>query len=320
MLPTLAQIQTASELVYSVIPPSPQYCWPLLCDELGAEVWMKHENHTPIGAFKVRGGLIYFSSLAKSIKAVVTATRGNHGQSVALAAKRYDLAATVVVPFGNSAEKNAAMRSLGATLIEHGDDFQDAREHAARVAEMSGAHMVPSFHPLLVQGVATYALELFRAVSGIGSIYVPIGLGSGICGVVAARNALCPQTKVIGVVSSHARAYALSFAAKQPVESEVTTKLADGMACRMPQPEALDIIWRYVDRIVEVSDSEIAEAMRVIYRCTHNCAEGAGAAPVAAALKERSRLHGQKVALVLSGGNVDMQTFASVLAGQWSAS
>lgn len=194
---------------------------------------MKHENHTPVGAFTVRGGLIYVSSLAKdkNIKAVVAATRGNHGQSVALSAKRYGLSATVVVPFGNSVEKNAAMRALGATLIEHGDDFQDAREHAARIADMSGAHMIPSFHPLLIQGVATYAVELFRAVSDIGSIYVPIGLGSGICGVVAARNALSPQTKIIGVVSSHARAYALSFSTKRPVEFEVTTQLADGMAC-----------------------------------------------------------------------------------------
>jgi threonine dehydratase len=317
MLPSIDEIESTARLVYSAVPPTPQYCWPLLCERLGAEMWLKHENHTPVGAFKVRGGLAYFSDLAKTsgIVEVITATRGNHGQSVALGAKRYGLSATVVVPFGNSVEKNAAMRALGARLIEHGDDFQAAREYAAHLAEKSGAHMVPSFHRLLVQGVATYGAELFRAVHSLDSVYVPIGLGSGICGVVATRNALSPKTKVVGVVSAHARAYSLSFASKRPTESPVTTLLADGMACRTPQHEALEVIWRYVDRVVEVTDKEIAQAMRTIYECTHNCAEGAGAAAIAAVAKERDRIRGLKVAAVLSGCNVDRQTFSTVLAG-----
>lgn len=317
MLPSIDEIESTARLVYSAVPPTPQYCWPLLCERLGAEVWLKHENHTPVGAFKVRGGLVYFSDLAKTngIREVITATRGNHGQSVAFGAKRYGLAATIVVPIGNSIEKNAAMRALGAKLIEHGDDFQAAREHAAHLAEESGSHMVPSFHRLLVQGVATYGAELFRAVHSIDSVYVPIGLGSGICGVVATRNALSRKTKVIGVVSAHARAYSLSFASKRPTESPVTTFLADGMACRIPQPEALEVIWRYVDRVVEVTDAEIAQAMRTIYEYTHNCAEGAGAAAIAAVAKDRDEIQGQRVAAVLSGCNVDGQTFATVLAG-----
>ena len=320
MLPTIEEIESTERLVHAVVPPTPQYCWPLLCERLGAEVWIKHENHTPVGAFKIRGGLVYFSELARNggVKEVVTATRGNHGQSIAFSARRYGLSATVVVPFGNSTEKNAAIRALGANVIEHGEDFQSAREHAANLAQSSGAHMVPSFHPLLVQGVATCGVELFRALRDIDSVYVPIGLGSGICGTVAARNALSPKTKVVGVVSAHARAYSLSFASKHQTESPVTTRLADGMACRTPHPEALEVIWRYMDHIVEVTDHEVAEAMRTLYECTHNCAEGAGAASVAAIAKERNEVKGKKVAAVLSGGNVDSFTFAKVLAGDTS--
>ena len=317
MLPTLSQIESIEPLVYSVVPPTPQYCWPLLCERLGAEVWLKHENHTPVGAFKVRGGLVYFAHFAKGGKGqqVITATRGNHGQSVALSARRYGLSATVVVPIGNSMEKNDAMKALGAKLIEHGEDFQAAREYATALAEDSGAQMVPSFHPLLVQGIATYGVELFRAVRDLDSVYVPIGLGSGICGTIAARNALSPQTKVIGVVSAEARAYSLSFTSHRAIESPVSTWLADGMAGRTPEPEALETIWRNVDRIVEVTDEEIAEAMRAIYECTHNAAEGAGAAAVAAVTEERSAVRGRKVAAVLSGGNVDRSVFSRVLSG-----
>lgn len=316
MLPTLSQIESTAELVYSVLTATPQYCWPLLSERLGAEVWIKHENHTPVGAFKVRGGLVYFADLVQHCKGreVVTATRGNHGQSVALCAKRYGLAATIVVPIGNSVEKNRAMRALGAKLIEHGEDFQAARQFATNLAEISAAQMVPSFHPLLVQGVATYGVELFSAVQHLDQIYVPIGLGSGICGTVAARNALSPETKVIGVVSAEARAYSLSFGSRQAIESPATTWLADGMACRTPEPAALEVIWKYVDRIVEVTDDEIAEAMRTLYECTHNSAEGAGAAAIAAAAKERSKVNGRRIAAVLSGGNVDRSTFARVLA------
>ena len=316
-LPTLEEIESAAHVVYAGMPATPQYRWPLLCEEAGTEVWLKHENHTPVGAFKVRGGLAYFAGLAASgsCAAVVTATRGNHGQSVARCAARHGMAATVVVPHGNSVEKNAAMRALGATVVEHGGDFQEAREFAGQLAARQGLHYVPSFHRTLVAGVATAGLELFRAVPGIDTIYVPIGLGSGICGAVAARDALGLAVKVVGVVSAHARAYAASFGARRPIESPVTTALADGLACRTPEPEALEIICRSVDRIVEVTDAEIAESIRVLFQCTHNCAEGAGAAAYAAIRKEKSQLAGRKVAAMLTGANIDRGIFAAALAG-----
>jgi len=312
-LPTLSEIQAAAQIVYRAMPPTPQYRWPLLCEHVGTEVWLKHENHTPVGAFKLRGGLVYFSRLEKK-KGVIAATRGNHGQSVALCARQYGMAATIVVPHGNSVEKNAAMRAFGAELIEHGEDFQAARLHAESLAEEKGLLMVPSFHPLLVTGVASASLELFRAVEGIDTLYVPIGLGSGICAAVAVRNALGASTEIVGVVSAQAPAYAHSFRAKKAVDAEVTTQLADGMACRTPEPEALDVLWQNVDRIVEVTDDELAQAIAILFQCTHNCAEGAGAAPFAAIRKERARLAGRKVAGVLSGGNIDREVFASVLA------
>jgi len=313
---TLPEIEAAARVVHGVMAPTPQYCWPLLCERLGAEVWVKHENHTPIGAFKLRGGLVYFEHLGRSANAipgVISATRGNHGQSVGFAARRYRLPATIVVPHGNSASKNAAMRALGVELIERGDDFQSAREHAEALARERRLHMVPSFHPLLVAGVATYSLELLRAVPAIEIAYVPIGLGSGICGMVAARDALALPTEVVGVVSSGAPAYARSFAARAPLEHPASTQLGDGMACRVPEAGALEIIWRGVDRIVEVSDAELAAAMRALFECTHNVAEGAGAAAFAAAQKERARIAGRKVAVVLSGGNVDRDVFSNVL-------
>jgi threonine dehydratase len=312
-LPTLSEIETAAQIVYRAMPPTPQYRWPLLCEHVGTEVWLKHENHTPVGAFKLRGGLVYFSQLEKK-QGVIAATRGNHGQSVALCARQYGMAATIVVPHGNSVEKNAAMRAFGAELIEHGQDFQAARLHAESLAEEKGLFMVPSFHPVLVAGVASASLELFRAVEGIDTLYVPIGLGSGICAAVAVRNALGLSTEIVGVVSAQAPAYAHSFRAKKAVDAEVTTQLADGMACRTPEPQALDVLWRNVDRIVEVTDDELAQAIAILFQCTHNCAEGAGAAPFAAIRKERARLAGRKLAGVLSGGNIDREVFASVLA------
>ena len=314
-LPTLAEIETAAQTVYRAMPPTPQYRWPLLSEHVGTEVWLKHENHTPVGAFKLRGGLIYFSQLQKQKpNGVIAATRGNHGQSVAFCARQYGIGATIVVPHGNSVEKNAAMRSLGATLIEHGHDFQAALEHAQSLAGDRGLHMVPSFNPLLVAGVASASLELFRAVPDLGTLYVPIGLGSGICAAVAVRNALGLSTEIVGVVSAHAPAYSNSFRLKKVLEAEVTTRLADGMAVRTPSPEALELILKHVERIVEVTDDEIAQAIAILFQCTHNCAEGAGAAPFAAIRKERARLKGRKVAAVLSGGNIDREVFASVLA------
>lgn len=245
---------------------------------------------------------------------MVSATRGNHGQSIALAAARHGMRAVVVVPHGNSVEKNAAMRAWGATLVEHGEDFQAAREHAAALAQAQGLTVVPSFHPLLVQGVATYALELLRALAALDVVYVPIGMGSGICGLIAAREALGLRTQIVGVVSAHAPAYALSFRQRALVTHPTTTRLGDGMACSTPDPQALEWIWRHAERVVEVGDDELAAAMRLLFRATHNVAEGAGAAALAAALQERGRLQGRRVAVVLSGGNVDSDVFAGVLA------
>jgi threonine dehydratase len=316
---TLSQIESAAGIVYQVLPPTPQYRWPLLCERVGTDVWVKHENHTPIGAFKIRGGLIYFNLLAQEgdgTKGVISATRGNHGQSVGLAARRYGIPATVVVPFGNSREKNDAMRALGVELIEHGEDFQAAREYAAALAQKRDLHMVPSFHPLLVQGVATYALELLRHVHDLDVVYVPIGLGSGICGMVAARNALGLSTRVVGVVSKHAPAYALSFERRVAVEHSVTTQLADGVAVRTPDPEALEVIWQGVERVVAVGDDEVAAAMRALFHDTHNVAEGAGALSLAAALQERELLSGKRTAVVVTGGNVDREVFTKVLMDQ----
>lgn len=316
MQPTLKEIEQAAAIVYAAMPPTPQYCWPLLCQHLGTEIWVKHENHTPVGAFKIRGGLVYFAHLAQSGRmpaGVISATRGNHGQSLGFAARRYGVPALVVVPHGNSVEKNAAMRALGVELIEHGEDFQAAREHALALAQARSLHMMPSFHPHLVAGVATYSLELLRAVRDIDVVYVPIGLGSGICGMIAARDALGLKTAIVGVVSAHAPAYADSFAARRLIEAPAMTRIADGMACRVPEPGALDLIWQGVERIVQVTDAEIAAAMRLMFECTHNVSEGAGAAPLAAAIQERERLAGQRVAVVASGGNVDREMFAAIL-------
>ncbi len=314
----LEEIESAARVVANTVRPTPQYCWPMLSERLGTEVWVKHENHTPVGAFKIRGGLVYFDrlSLAGRLPAgVISATRGNHGQSVAFAARRYGIPATIVVPKGNSVEKNAAMGALGAELIEYGEDFQASREYAVQLAAERDLHMVTSFHPLLVTGVATYSLELLRAVADLDTVYVPIGLGSGICGMLAARDALGLRTEVVGVVSTHAQAYAESFRQHKAVECPVSTKLGDGMACRTPEPGALEMIWQGVDRIVSVSDAELASAMRLLFECTHNVCEGAGAAATAAAMQERSRLAGRRVAVVATGGNVDRDVFATVLQG-----
>lgn len=315
---SLEDINAAARIVYAEMPPTPQYCWPLLCQELGTEVWVKHENHTPVGAFKLRGGLVYFERLARSGElpgGVVSATRGNHGQSIGYAARHYGIGATIVVPHGNSAEKNAAMRALGVRLIEQGDDFQASLEHARELAANESLHFVSSFHPSLVTGVATYSLELLQAVRDIDVVYVPIGLGSGICGMLAARDALGLATEVVGVTSSHARAYAESFSAGEPREAPVSTQLADGMACRVAEPAALRIILEGVDHIVEVSDAEVAAAMRLLFEATHNVCEGAGAAALAAAMQERARLAGRRTAVVASGGNVDRAVFRAVLEG-----
>lgn len=314
--PSLDALEAAAALVYQSMPPTPQYRWPLLEARVGATVWVKHENHTPTGAFKVRGGLVYLEELCRTgakPDGVISATRGNHGQSVGFAARRYGIPAAVVVPFGNSVEKNAAMRSLRVEVIEQGHDFQAAAEVADEIAIERGWHRFPSFHPLLVRGVGTYALELFRAVPDLDTVYVPVGLGSGICGVIAARDALALGTRVVAVVSASAPSFALSYEQGRIVSHDVTTRIADGMACRTPVEAALAIVRRGAERVVRVSDDEVESAMRALFADTHNTAEGGGAAALAALLQEKAKMRGRKVAVVLSGGNVDSSLFSAVL-------
>jgi threonine dehydratase len=318
-LPDLADIEDAARIVHAAMPPTPQYRWPLLDEALGTAAWVKHENHAPTGAFKVRGGLVYMERLlrrAPGLAGVIAATRGNHGQSVASAARRHGVAATIVVPHGNSSEKNAAMRALGARLVEHGGEFQESREHALALAAREGLHMVPSYHPDLVAGVATGWMEFFRACPDLDLVLVPIGQGSGFCGAAAARAALGLSMRLVGVVSSAAPAYRLSFQARAALAAPVTTVVADGLACRVPDPDSLAVVLEQADDVLAVSDAEVAAAMRMLYRCTHNVAEGAGAAALAAALqlREGGRLGGRRIGLPLTGGNVDAALFAPLLA------
>jgi threonine dehydratase len=315
---TLTELEDVIPLVRSSVPPTPQYAWPLLKAQTGVEVVVKHENHTPIGAFKVRGGIVYFDRLKRErpqVQGIVTATRGNHGQSLAFAGSRANIAVTIVVPHGNSIEKNVAMRAFGAELIEHGRDFDEAKEAAIRIASERGLDYAPSFHRDLVIGVSTYAHELFSAIDDLDTVYVPIGLGSGICGLIGTRNALGLRTKIVGVVSEAANTYLRSFAAGHIVATNSALTFADGMAVRVPDATALEVIRKGAERIIEVTDDEIAEAIRSIYSATHNCSEGAGAAAVAALMKERAQLQGRRAAVILTGQNIDRAWMQIVLAG-----
>lgn len=318
-LPILDEVRAAGDLVYGLMLPTPQYRWPLLSERLGAETWVKHENHTPISAFKARTAIVYAEQLLKrepATRGLIAATRGNHGQSVALAAQRKNLECVIVVPHGNSVSKNAAMRAQGAKLIEHGEDFQSSLEHARKLAADLEYHLVPPYHRDIVLGIATYWLELFTAVQGIDVAYVPIGMGSGICSAAAVRNALGLKTKLVGVVSDQAPTYALSLEQRKIVEAPATTKLADGLACRLGNEEALEVMLENIDHIVRVTDEEVAAAMRAMFTDTHNVVEGAGAASLAGATKESPALKGQRVALIATGGNVDQDVFAQVLSGK----
>ena len=330
-LPTLAEIHEAQAIVYRSMAPTPQYSWPLLNRRLsggesssdssgtGTEAWIKHENHTPAGAFKLRSALVYASWLKETqpqLQGVVAATRGNFGQGVAMAARLLGPRAVIVVPHGNSVAKNRAILAQGAELIEKGQDFQEALEYARLLAAERGLHTFESFHERLVMGTATYALELFEEAPALDVVYVPIGLGSSICGVSAAKNALGLSTEIVGVVAAESPSYVLSFKQGKVVEAPSRTKLADGLACRVPNAEAVAVIAENVARIVEVTEGEIAEAMRVYFDDTHNVAEGAGAAALAAALKERGTLQGKRVGIILSGGNVDREIFEAVLSEQ----
>jgi threonine dehydratase len=317
-LPGLQDIERAARVVYREFQATPQYRWGLSSQRLGTDCWIKHENHTPVGAFKIRGGLTYFDALKRRGELpaqVISATRGNHGQSIGWAARSHGVPCTIVVPHGNSLEKNAAMRALGVTLIAHGSDFQESREFAIRLAAERGAHMVPSYHADLLLGVATYWWEFMQAVPQLDVVYVPIGQGSGACAAIAAKLALKRSLRIVGVVSAHATTYADSLAAGRVVEAPVSTQLADGMACRIADQQALDIIAPHIDHIVQVTDDEVAEAMRALLADTHNVAEGAGAASFAGAMQERGLLAGQVVGTTLCGGNVDSGVLAGVLGG-----
>jgi threonine dehydratase len=315
---TLAELERVMPIVRASVPPTPQYPWPLLQARTGVDVIVKHENHTPIGAFKVRGGLVYLDRVKRErpqLRGIVTATRGNHGQSLAFAGLRAGVSVAIVVPHGNSTEKNAAMRALGAELIEHGRDFDEAKEQAIKIAADRGVEYAPSFHRDFVIGVATYAYELLTSVEGLDTVYVPIGLGSGICGLMGTRDLLRLRTRIVGVVADGANAYRLSVAAGHAVATNSALTFADGMAVRVPDASALELIRRGAERIVEVSEDEMAEAIRILFTDTHNCAEGAGAASLAALMKERDRFQGRRVAVVLTGQNIDRSWMATVLHG-----
>src|SRR6266700_1909138 len=316
---TLDELEAAIPIVGSLVPPTPAYAWPLLAERAGTEVIVKHENHTPTGSFKARGALTYVDALRRAGRmptGLVTATRGNHGQSVAIAATRNNIPAILVVPEGNSREKNAAMEALGGQLLIAGKDFDDSRGRAAEIQSERGYHFVPSFHREIVRGVATYAHELFKTSLDLDVVYVSIGIGSGICGLITVRALLGLKTEIVGVVAANAPAFALSLEAGHPVRTNTARTFADGLACRDPQPEAFEIIAAGATRIVRVSEEEIADAIRVYYSATHNLAEGAGAAPLAALLKEKHRCAGKRVGLILSGGNIDMPVFAQILRGE----
>jgi threonine dehydratase len=319
---TLDELAAATATVRTYVPPTPAYAWPLLAERVGATVVVKHENHTPTGSFKARGGLVYVDALCRAdrrLKGLVTATRGNHGQSIALAAARNGVPVVIVVPEGNSREKNAAMQAFGGELVTGGKDFDESRTVAAQIQNERGYHFVPSFHRDLVKGVATYALELFKSFADLDVVYVPIGMGSGICGMITVRDLLGLKTEIVGVVAENAPAFALSFAAGQPVPTNSARTFADGVACRDPQADAFAIIKTGAARVVTVSEDEIAEAIRIYYTTTHNLAEGAGAAPLAALLKEKARYAGKRAGLILSGGNIDMPVLAQVLRGETPA-
>jgi len=316
---TLAELEAAAELVHRTVPPTPQYAWPRLAKRTGCEVWVKHENYTPTCAFKVRGGIVYMDNLKRSraaVTGVISATRGNHGQSIAFSAARAGIPATIYVPHGNSTDQNAAMRAFGAAVVEFGKDFDGALAECHRVAREQDLHFISPFNLDQVKGVATYALELFRAVANLDVVYVPIGMGSGICGLITARDLLGLKTEIVGVVARNAPAMALSFAAGKPVPTDSAQTFADGMATRDPRQETVAIIKRGAARILQLSEDDIAEAVRCYFQDTHNIAEGAGAAPLAGLMQERARMAGKRVAVILSGSNIDASIYQRILAGE----
>ncbi len=316
---TLSELEAAARLVHSVMPPTPLLAWPKLARRSGCQVFVKHENHTPAGAFKVRGGLVYMDRLKREqpkVPGVISATRGNHGQSIAFAASRNGIPATIYVPRGNSPDQNSAIAAFGATVVEFGKDFDEAKHEALRVAAHKGLHLIPSFHRDLVLGVGTYALEMFRAVDDLDAVYVGVGMGSGICGLISARDALGLETEIIGCGPFNAPATALSFAAGKVTHSDSANTFADGLATREPNSQAIDIICRGASRFVQVTEDEIAAAIRIYFDDTHHVAEGAGATPLAALIKDAPRMQGKRIGLVLSGGNIERARYLKVLMGE----
>ncbi|TFH20439.1 MAG: threonine dehydratase [Acidimicrobiales bacterium] len=314
----LDDLERATEIVRRHVAPTPQYEWPLLSEMAGSTVVVKHENHTPVGAFKVRGGLVYRDRLVSerpNVSGVVSATRGNHGQSLAFAGRVHERSVTIFVPHGNSVEKNAAMRALGADVVEFGDDFQEARERSIEFASEGGLEPVPPFHRDLVLGVATYAKELFDAAGELDTVYVPVGMGSGINALIAVRDLLGLDTQIVGVVSELAPSTLLSFERGEVVTTESAATFVDGVATRSPDPVSIAGIVAGAARVVAVSDDATAEAMRIIYRTTHNVAESAGAIGLAGLLSEPREQRGGRSAFVLCGGNVDSSQFHAVLGG-----
>ncbi len=313
---TAEQLQEAREIVYAGMGPTLQTPWPLLQEHLGVEVWVKHENHTPTGAFKVRGGLVLMARRARAglTNGIISATRGNHGQSLPFAARQYNIRVTIVVPKGNSTEKNQAMQALGATLVEHGEDFNEAFDHALQLSKERQLDLIGSFIPELVHGVATYGAELFEAAGELDTVYVPVGMGSGICSLIGVRDLMGLKTKIVGVVSTNANAYALSFRSGAAIATNSADTFADGLAVRIPHPQALEVILQGAERIIEVSDEQIARAMRLYFTHTHNIAEGAGAAALAGLISEREKMQGKRAGVILTGGNIDMDLYQKVLA------
>lgn len=313
---TARELTDAADFVHEYVAPTPTIRWPLLDRATGLSIYVKHENHTRLGAFKVRGGLTFCRYLSRStqiINGIISATRGNHGQSLAYAASVFGLRATIIVPFGNSLEKNASMRALGADVIEHGDDFQGAADFARQKAVEDDLVMVPPFHPELVRGVASYGIEMFSAIEKLDRVYVPIGMGSGICSLITARDALGLKTEIIGVVATGADAVRQSFYKGEICETGTAVTFADGVACRKPDPSAFEIIKRGAADIIAVSDDQIKQAMRLYFSATHNLTEGAGACALAAIIADKNRAIGKKNAVILSGANIDRDAYAEIL-------
>lgn len=316
-LASLSELDSLAATIDAVVPRTPQFSWPLLNARAGCELWVKHENHTAIGSFKIRGAFSYLAALTArepQVRGVIAATRGNFGQAVAFAASRHGLTATIVVPHGNSVEKNNAMRGLGAELLEQGEDFQAALVHSEKLAAERQLHWVPSFHGDLVRGNAVSMINFLRNVPALDCVYIPIGMGSGVCALLAARDALGLPTRIVGVASEHAPAIALSFEAKRVIQHAAATRIADGLACSTPNGEALECILNGVERIVRVSDDETERAMRAYYSDTHNVAEGAAGAGLAAVIRDRKSVSGKRIGVVCTGGNVDAAAFARILA------